>query len=89
MKESAFQRQVIAALRAQGDYVFKVVGSAMQQRGTPDLLVCHNGLFIAPELKVKGKKLSKLQEYESELINAAGGKSGRVETFEDLWRLLE
>lgn len=73
MKESNLQRKAIAYLRDSGAYVFKVVGSPMQHRGTPDLLVCFQGRFIGIELKVPGKEPNKVQEVELLKIREAGG----------------
>ena len=88
MKESTLQRNAIKYLRDHGAYVFNVVGGASQQRGTADLLICYRGLFIATELKVPGKKPSKIQEYELEKVRKAGGKAGAVESMEELETLL-
>lgn len=84
MRESVFQRQIIQYLRASGDYVFKVVGSPMQQRGTPDLLVCHQGLFVAIECKIPGENPSKLQEVEIRKVRQAGGAAGVLTSMDDL-----
>ena len=41
-------------------------------RGTPDILACINGVFVAIELKVDSK-LSNLQEYKLKKIRASNG----------------
>ena len=68
MKESTLQRRIIASLRGQGAYVFKAVGSPLQQRGTPDLLVCWQGHFITMEVKLPGEKPTLMQEHEMKKI---------------------
>ena len=73
MKESTLQRRIIATLREHGAYVFKAVGSPLQQRGTPDLLVCWQGHFIALELKQPGEKATPMQEHEMKKVQEAGG----------------
>lgn len=88
MKESTFQRKAIAYLRSAGSYVFNVPGTGMEQKGTPDLLVCHRGLFIAAELKVPGEKPTKLQQYELEKVRTAGGTAAVIESMEALEALL-
>lgn len=88
MKESTFQRKAIEQLRARGCYVFKPVGSLAQQRGTPDLLICYQGLFVGAELKVEGRKPSKLQELELSKIRNAGGIADAVWSIEELEQLL-
>ena len=89
MKESTLQRKVILHLRTSGAYVFKVVGSAMQQRGTPDCLVCYRGRLIGIELKVPGKVTSKLQEVELQKIRDAGGIGVVITNMDDLEALLQ
>lgn len=87
-RESRLQRQVIALLRSKGAYVFKVVGSPMQQRGTPDLLVCYRGRFLGIETKMPGNKPTKLQELALKQIAEAGGTGLIAESVEDVERLL-
>lgn len=45
----------------------------MTLRGTPDLLICLNGLFIGMELKDIGKRPTELQQFNLDQINKAGG----------------
>lgn len=46
----------------------------MSIRGTPDILACINGLFVALELKKDGKsKTTRIQDYELGKIRKAGG----------------
>jgi Holliday junction resolvase len=86
--EANLQRHIAKILRDQGDYVFNVVGNPMQQRGTADLLVCHQGLFLAVEVKDKGGKESKLQQFERRKVDAAGGVAGVVWSMDDVASLL-
>lgn len=88
MKESALQRQIIAYLREQGAYVFKVVGSPYQQRGTPDLLVCWHGRFIGIELKVPEQEATPMQNHEIYKIQKAGGRGAVVKSLGDVAVLL-
>lgn len=88
MKESTLQRNCIAYLRECGAYVFKVVGSAMQQRGTADILVCYRSKFIAVEFKAPGKTTSKLQDLELAKVEKAGGISVIISNMEELERLI-
>lgn len=73
VQESALQRQIITYLRGRGAYVFKAVGSAYQQVGTPDLLVCWRGQFIALEIKVPGEVTTPMQAHELQTIRNAEG----------------
>jgi VRR-NUC domain len=44
-----------------------------QQAGTPDLIFCSNGRFLAVELKAPDGRLSPAQEFTHASIRAAGG----------------
>jgi hypothetical protein len=88
LMEANLQRRIAKMLREQGDYVFNVVGNPMQQRGTADLLVCHQGLFLAIEIKDHGGKESKLQRFERGKVYNAGGIAGVVWDMDDVASLL-
>ena len=89
MKESTLQRQIVAYLQGRGAYVFKAVGSAYQQAGTPDLLVCWRGLFIGLEIKVPGKRSTPVQDHEIHKIREAGGCGAVVKSIEDVEGVLD
>lgn len=54
-------------------YFVKYHGNPFSEAGTPDILGCFGGRFLAFELKT-GTKLSKIQELRSEEIYSAGGR---------------
>jgi len=54
-------------------FVYKTMGTGQTKAGTPDLLICYKGRFIAIELKVRDNKPTKLQEYRLKEIRNAGG----------------
>ena len=62
-------------------------------RGTPDILACINGYFIAIELKTELGKLDKLQSYTLAKISKSGGLAYTVtpsnwqDTFDDLAKI--
>lgn len=89
MRESILQRHITVYLREHGAYVFKVVGSPLQQRGTPDLLVCWRGQFIGLEIKLPGQAPTPMQAYELQKIQEAGGRSFVVTSLQDTIELLE
>ena len=72
-REKAFEVQVKNFLKEQGCWVLKTWGGGFQRSGVPDLLICHNGHFIAVELKAANGKPSALQEWNIEEIKKAGG----------------
>lgn len=51
--------------------------------GDPDLIMCHNGFFIAVELKVKGGKPTPLQEIKINKIKKSGGRGYIVYSFQE------
>ena len=73
-RESLFRIKVVEFLHTlRKTHPFSVQQLSIQ--GTPDLLVCINGCFVAIELKAVGGKVSKLQEYHLRKIMEAGGIS--------------
>ncbi len=73
MKEQDIQRKIIKYLESVGAYVVKVVAS--NKSGTPDILACYQGIFLAVEVKRPETKtnVSELQEYNIKKIKEAGG----------------
>ena len=65
-------------------WVLKVVGSAVQASGVPDILMCVNGHFVAVELKRPDGKgcVSDIQKAQIERIQRAGGTAVVVDSFE-------
>ena len=66
------QSAVLARLRASGAYAvnIQVAGDA----GTPDILACIAGRFVAIEIKVSERRLRPLQVERARRIEAAGGE---------------
>lgn len=83
-RESTLQNKVINYLESIGAYVFNVPGTGMERKGTPDLLICYRGEFIAIELKAPGAKPGKLQEYELAKVRRAGGIAKVIHSMEEL-----
>jgi Holliday junction resolvase len=73
--ESRLQRRIQEALTRTfpGCYVIKVHVSEFSAAGTPDLIACIHGYFIALEVKVPGETPTELQDYTLKCIRAAGG----------------
>ena len=72
-EEKRFENQVKQYLDSIGAWYLKTISNGYQRAGTPDLLICHNGKFIAVELKAKKGKATPLQEYELKQIRQSGG----------------
>lgn len=73
VKESVFQARVTRYLRDKGAYVLNVAGGTQIPKGTPDLVVCYKGRFIALELKTDTGRASPLQKENICEIRRADG----------------
>lgn len=70
--ETKFQTKVLKLLKEIPDlWVVKV--SQVSMRGTPDLLICYRGKFVAWELKTDSGVTSPLQEHTLNAITKAQG----------------
>lgn len=69
--ESDLQRRIIRALECRNAYVVNVVVAG--RSGTPDLVVCFDGRFIALEVKVPHRYPTALQRVEMAMVQTAGG----------------
>ena len=72
-RESTIQAAIIRELRLQGAYVIKAHQAGMGAAGTPDLLACIDGRFVAIEVKRPGQHLTNLQAARLDEIRHAGG----------------
>lgn len=74
-RESLLSRKIMAALRAEGYFCFKVHGSEYMMAGLPDIIVCANGLFLGLETKLPESRadVSPRQAYVHSLIKDARG----------------
>lgn len=71
--ERAVVNGITARLKTRGAYVIKHHGSQFGTGGTPDLLVCYRGRFLAIEVKRDAKqKPTALQRINLELASRAG-----------------
>lgn len=76
MKESQFQKKVIAFLKEHDVWHIKYwAGSQYTKEGVPDILACINGIFHGIELKTDVGKPSKLQLYNIRKIKDSGGQA--------------
>ena len=72
-QESDLQSKVLEYLKERKIYVLNIHGGGWGGRGTPDLLLCLNGQFVAMELKVEGNKLEPAQIIHKRKIERNGG----------------
>lgn len=71
-------------------WCINIVGSGVQASGTPDVLFCINGHFIAVEFKRPDGKgvVSDIQKAKIERIRRAGGRVEVVDSFDEFKRLI-
>ena len=71
--EKIFENKIKSYLKSIGAYFIKTHGDRFSKVGTPDILACINGHFVAVEVKAENGKPSELQLYHIEQIKKAGG----------------
>lgn len=72
-EEKTYENRIKEYIRQRGGYVLKTFGNGYQASGTPDLICCINGNFVAIEVKSAKGVVSKLQEKRIDEIRSAGG----------------
>ena len=73
--EKNFENKIKSYLKSIGAYFIKTHGDRFSRVGTPDIIACINGPFVAVEVKAENGKPSDLQLYHLEQIRKAGGHS--------------
>ena len=71
--EKSFENKIKRYLKYKGCYCVKYHGNRFSTSGTPDILACVNGYFLAIEVKAQDGKPSELQLVKVEAIRKAGG----------------
>lgn len=71
--ETVFRRKVVLLLKKCFPTIYITSIQQLAIVGTPDLLICLNGKYVALEIKSKEGKPSLLQSYNLDLIKKAGG----------------
>ena len=71
--EKSFENKIKRYLKDRGCYCVKYHGNYFSENGTPDVLACVNGYFLAIEVKAQDGKPSELQLAKIDAIRKAGG----------------
>lgn len=87
MSESKIQNKIIDYLNSKGAYTVKTIST--NRSGTPDIICCLNGLFVALEVKTRKGIVSELQKYHLEEINKSGGIGAVVRSVEEVKEILK
>lgn len=72
-QEKQFENKIKKYLKERGCYCVKYFGCNYSTSGTPDILACVNGYFLAIEVKAQTGKPSELQLVKIADIRKAGG----------------
>jgi len=71
--EAKVKTKIHALLKAHGAYAVNYIGGISANNGTPDILACLHGRFIAIEAKAGKNKPTDLQTLNLKRIDEAGG----------------
>lgn len=91
-EHTAVRRDVTTYLRARFPnraYVLPVIGGLGMAPGTPDILACIDGKFIAIEIKTGAGRLSDTQKQTRATIEASGGAFFLVHNLDELILFIE
>ena len=72
-QEKTFENKIKKYIKDNGGYCVKYFGCNYSTSGTPDILACINGYFIAIEVKAQNGKPTELQLAKIADIRKAGG----------------
>jgi hypothetical protein len=73
-RESGIVDSICAYMARRGDsYGTKIHGDEFSEVGTPDLIYCVGGRYVAIEVKQPGERPKKIQSYRLQQIREAGG----------------
>ena len=87
-EESSIQKDISDYLTSKGAEVYNPKTGSHSKKGTPDLLLCFQGLFIAIEVKQPGKKPSKLQQLRIKRDKKAGGIAFATDNLKEVKELI-
>ena len=89
MTEQALQKKILNYLESIGAWTVKTITT--NKNGTPDILAVHEGRFIAIEVKRPGllRNVSKLQQYQINRINEAGGLAFAADSLETVKEIIK
>jgi hypothetical protein len=81
--ERDLQQKCIKYCRSEGLYYINTHGDGYGGKGTPDLLICVNGRFVAVELKVESGVIAPSQQIHRKRIERSSGTHFYCYSIED------
>ena len=87
--ERSIQTNIIRALRQRGAYVVNIKGGDGIDAGTPDLIACYQGWFVALEVKQPKKTMTAIQQHRRSQIIDAGGVCAEVHSVQEALDVIE
>ena len=89
LSEQALQKKILTYLDSMGCWTVKTI--SCNKNGVCDILCCYRGRFVAFEVKRQGKlrEVSKIQQYQINKINEAGGSAHAVDSLEKVVTIVE
>lgn len=87
--EKQIENQIKGYLDSINAWHIKTHGNMFSKAGTPDLIACINGKFVAIEVKQPGGVVSALQKAHIKLIERSGGVAFVAYSLEEAKRNLE
>ena len=85
--EKIYENKIKSYLKSIGAYFIKTHGDRFSKVGTPDIIACVNGHFVALEVKATTGKPSELQLYHLRNIMLAGGYSAIIVPTEGIGKI--
>jgi Holliday junction resolvase len=86
-REQYIQSRILKELKKRGIWAVKVINAS--RSGTPDILACHQGKFLAIEVKrPDGGRVSVLQQIQIDRINACQGIALVATCWDDVEKVL-
>jgi len=89
MTEAAITKQILAYLKAEGWYTWKVHGGPLQKSGMPDIMTVKDGRTMWLEVKRPGGRITRLQFYRMEELREAGHEGWFVKSLEECQDVIE
>ncbi|MDY7224686.1 VRR-NUC domain-containing protein [Halalkalibacterium halodurans] len=83
MREKTVENSIKRYLDNIGAWYIKTHGSMFSKAGTPDIIACVKGTFVAIEVKKPGGVVSELQKAHIKLIQQAGGVAFVADSLEE------